>query len=120
MGAEASLSPELIEARGFTTGFRGFDPTEVREFLVRVANDIRAMRERADRLESAWHSAEERAARPPVLDEDTLMAAVGEETANILRAARSAAADLRARAGQDAERVVAEAAERGAQNRAAA
>ncbi len=120
MGADASLSPELIEAKGFTTSFRGFDPAEVHAFLGRVAADIRAMRERADRLESAWHSAEERAARPPVLDEDTLMAAVGEETATILRAARSAATELRARAAQDAERIVAEADERGAQIRAEA
>ena len=95
MGADPSLTPELIEAQAFTSGFRGYEPTEVRDFLVRVAAEVRALRDRADQLESAWHSAEERAARPPVLDEDTLMAAVGEETATILRAARSAAADLR-------------------------
>lgn len=118
MGVDPSLSPELIEAQAFTSGFRGYDPAEVREFLSRVAGEMRALRERAEHLESAWHSAEERAARPPVLDEDTLMAAVGEETATILRAARAAAADMRTRAGQEAERAIAEAEARGAQIRA--
>ncbi len=107
--ADPSLTPDQIEARSFTSGFRGYDQSEVREFLSRVAAEVRALRDRGDRLESAWHSAEERAARPPVLDEDTLISAVGEETATILRAARAAAADLRTRAGEDAERVLADA-----------
>jgi DivIVA domain-containing protein len=109
MGPDPALSPELIQAQAFTSSFRGYDQGEVRDFLHRVAAEIRALRERASQLESAWHSAEERAARPPVLDEDTLMAAVGEETAAILRAARGAAADMRSRAGDDAERIVNEA-----------
>src|ERR1700733_11823518 len=109
MGADPSLSPELIQAQAFSSGFRGYDQSEVREFLGRVATEVRALRDRTDHLESAWHSAEERAARPPVLDEDTLMAAVGEEKASILRAARGAAADLRARAVQETERMIADA-----------
>jgi DivIVA domain-containing protein len=103
------MTPELIQAQSFTTGFRGYDASEVRTFLGRVAAELRAWRERAEGLESAWHSAEERAARPPVLDEDTLMAAVGEETATILRMARSAAAEMRTKAGEEAERAAAEA-----------
>ncbi len=83
-----------------------------------MAAEVRALRERTDRLESAWHSAEERAARPPVLDEETLIAAVGEETASILRAARTAAGDLRARAAEEAERIVADAQARAAEIRA--
>jgi DivIVA domain-containing protein len=111
MAPDASLNPESIESRSFATAFRGYDTGEVRAFLNRVAGEIRAWRERAENLESAWHSAEERAARPPVLDEDTLMAAVGEETAAILRTARAAAADLRSKAAEEAERTVAEAQE---------
>ncbi|HET9075377.1 MAG TPA: DivIVA domain-containing protein [Acidimicrobiales bacterium] len=109
MGPDASLTPELIQAQSFTAAFRGFDQGEVRSFLNRVATEMRAWRERAEQLESAWHSAEERAARPPVLDEDTLMAAVGEETASILRTARAAATEMRSRATEDSERMVAEA-----------
>lgn len=109
MGPDASLTPELIQAQSFTTAFRGCDPAEVRSFLNRVATEVRAWRERAEQLESAWHSAEERAARPPVLDEDTLMAAVGEETASILRSARAAANDMRSKAAEESERLLADA-----------
>jgi DivIVA domain-containing protein len=109
MGPDPSLTPEQIQAQSFTTGFRGYDAAEVRSFLNRVGIEVRSLRERTAQLESAWHSAEERAARPPVLDEDTLMAAVGEETAAILRAARAAAADLRSRAGEESEKALADA-----------
>jgi DivIVA domain-containing protein len=118
MPVDPSLTPELIEAQAFSTGFRGYDQSEVRKFLGRVAAEVRSYRERTERLESAWRSAEERAARPPVLDEDTLMAAVGDETATILRGARAAAADVRTRAAADAERVVAAAEAQAAQIRA--
>jgi len=103
------LTPELIQAQSFSTAFRGFDQAEVRSFLGRVAEQLRAWQERAGHLESSWRSAEERAARPPVLDEDTLMAAVGEETASILRSARSAAGDLRAKAADEAEKLLGDA-----------
>ncbi|MDE3206011.1 MAG: DivIVA domain-containing protein [Acidobacteriota bacterium] len=111
MGPDSSLTPELIQAQSFTTAFRGYDSAEVKSFLSRVSKELRAWRERAEQLESAWHSAEERAARPPVLDEDTLMAAVGEETAAILRTARAAATELRSKAADEAERALTEARE---------
>lgn len=120
MGPDPSLTPELIQAQSFTSAFRGLDPGEVRAFLARVASDVKAWRERAEHLESAWRSAEERAARPPVLDEEALIDAVGDETASVLRSARAAATDLRAKAAAEveerltaarveAERIVAEA-----------
>ena len=120
MAADPSLTPEQIEARSFTSGFRGYDQSEVRDYLGRVATEVRSLRDRIDRLESAWHSAEERAARPPVLDEETLIVAVGEETASILRAARTAASDLRSRASEDAQRIVADAQARAAELRSEA
>jgi DivIVA domain-containing protein len=109
MGPDPSLTPELIQAQSFTAGFRGYDQNEVRTFLTRVAAELRTLRERNTNLESAWHSAEERAARPPVLDEDTLMSAVGEETAAILRTARAAAADLKTKAADEAEKTLTDA-----------
>lgn len=105
MAPDPSLTPELIHSRAFTVGFRGYDQSEVRDFLNRLATEIRSLREQAERLESQWRSAEERAARPPVLDEETLMAAVGDETAAILRTARASAADLRTKAAEDADRI---------------
>jgi DivIVA domain-containing protein len=109
MGPDPSLTAELIQAQSFTAGFRGYDQNEVRTFLARVAAEVRTLRERNTNLESAWHSAEERAARPPVLDEDTLMSAVGEETAAILRTARAASADLKTKAAEEAEKTLADA-----------
>ena len=103
MGPDPSLTPELIQSQSFTSAFRGLDPGEVRAFLARVAADVRAWRERAEPLESVWRSAEERAARPPVLDEEALIDAVGDETASVLRTARAAAAELRAKAAAEAE-----------------
>ncbi len=120
MDSDNSLTPELIQNRSFSSAFRGYDPAEVRAYLARLAAEVRHLRERADQLESAWRSAEERAARPPVLDEDTLMAAVGEDTAAILRAARAAAADIRAKAGDEAERTIAGAKARAEEIRAEA
>lgn len=111
MVPDPSLTPELIQARTFTQGFRGYDHSEVRDFLNRIAAEVRALRERAEQLESAWRSAEERAARPPVLDEDTLMAAVGEETAAILRSARAAASDMRSKAADESEKTLSAAGE---------
>jgi hypothetical protein len=69
---------------------------------------MRALRERAERAETARREAEERAAHPR-LDEATLMSALGEETAEILRSARNAAAEVLAKAEAAAERVGAEA-----------
>jgi DivIVA domain-containing protein len=109
MGPDPSLTPELIQAQSFTSAFRGYDQTEVRTFLNRISAEIRTLRERTSHLESAWHSAEERAARPPVLDEDTLMSAVGEETATILRTARAAAAELKTKAADEAEKTMTDA-----------
>jgi DivIVA domain-containing protein len=109
MGPDANLTPELIQAKNFTSAFRGFDQVEVKSYLARLADEIGSLRARCQQLESAVQSAEERAARPPVLDEDTLMAAVGEETASILRTARAAAGDMRTKAADDAEKILQEA-----------
>jgi DivIVA domain-containing protein len=95
--ADASLSPELVAQRGFITARRGFDPDEVRKFLVQVAKELRAVKQREATLEEALREAEYRAAHP-TWDQDSLLSAVGDETASILRSAHSAAADIRARA----------------------
>src|SRR5579875_615609 len=104
--AEESLSADLIAQRGFTTAFRGFDPAEVKAFLAQVAAEVRLLRQQHADLQAALANAEDRAAHPR-LDEETLTAAVGEETAAILRAARSAAADIRAKAEEAAAQLLA-------------
>ena len=107
-GSGDTLSADLIAQRGFATMFRGFDPAEVREFLQRVAAEVRDLRDRVERAEAARREAEERALHP-TLDEETLLAAVGDETASILRTARGAANEIKAKAEEQATTLLREA-----------
>ena len=100
------MSADTIEGRRFAQSWRGYDPEEVKQFLGQVAEQVRALRERYEGAESARREAEERAAHPQ-MDEATLMSAVGEETAGILRSAHSAATEISAKAEVNAQTVLA-------------
>ena len=80
------ISANLISGRRFAQTWRGYDPEEVKEFLAQVAEQVRTLRERLDIEVSARREADQRALHPRI-DEATLMSAVGEETAAILRSA---------------------------------
>ena len=105
--SEPSLSAEEVTHRTFATTFRGLDPGEVRSFLDRVANELRNLRERNQELDRLLRDAESRAAHPE-LDEGTLMTALGEETARIVRSAHEAATDIKAKAEENAQRILRE------------
>ncbi len=100
------MSADTIEGRRFAQSWRGYDPEEVKQFLGQVAQQVRVLRGRYESTESARREAEERAAHPQ-MDEATLMSAVGEETAGILRSAHSAAAEISAKAELNAQTVLA-------------
>ncbi len=102
------ISADLVAGRRFGQAWRGYDPEEVKQFLEQVAAQVRRLRERCDQAESARRDAEQRALHPK-FDEATLMSAVGEETAAILRSARSAAAEITAKADGTARQMVEEA-----------
>jgi DivIVA domain-containing protein len=102
------MSAEMIAARRFGQSWRGYDQEEVKQFLADVANQMRALRERAETAESGRREAEARAAHPR-LDEATLTSALGEETADILRSAHNAAAEVLAKAEAISQQVAAEA-----------
>ena len=108
VNVERSLSADLIAQQNFGPARRGFDPEEVRAFLVKVAAEIVALHERQAALEDARRDAEYRAAHPS-FDEETLLGAVGEETAHILRSAHDAAGDIKTRAEENASRILKEA-----------
>ncbi|HEX3539090.1 MAG TPA: DivIVA domain-containing protein, partial [Acidimicrobiales bacterium] len=108
VNVEGSLSADLIAQQNFSPARRGFDPEEVRNFLVKVAAEIVALHERQSALEDARRDAEYRAAHPS-FDEETLFGAVGEETAHILKIAHEAAADIKAKAQENASRILKEA-----------
>jgi len=102
-GAEAGFDDALP---GFATVRRGYDPAQVRAALVRLAEELRRARSREEDLRDRVRELESRP--PPLpqeLDEETLVRALGEETASVLRSAREAARELREHAAAEAERV---------------
>ena len=105
---EAPLSPEEIAHRSFPTSFRGFDTGEVRAYLARVADELRAAEATERELHRRVAEAEQRAANP-VLDQATLSRSVGQEMARLLASAQEAAQELRAKAEENAGRILREA-----------
>ncbi|MGH9157049.1 MAG: DivIVA domain-containing protein, partial [Acidimicrobiales bacterium] len=106
--ADAPLSPEEIAHRSFPTSFRGFDTGEVRAYLARVADELRAATAHEREFERRVIEAEHRAAHP-VLDQTTLSRAVGAEMARLLASAEEAAQEVRAKAEDNAGRILREA-----------
>ncbi len=110
ISSSARVHPDEVARHTFGTQRRGFDPAEVRSFLEHVARELVAASDREQELRRALTEAENRAANP-VLDESTLTAALGLETARVLRSAHEAAAELVGRAENDAARLRAQAQE---------
>ncbi len=110
ISSSARVHPDEVARHTFGTQRRGFDPAEVRSFLEHIARELVASADREQELRRALSEAENRAANP-VLDESTLTAALGLETARVLRSAHEAAAELVGRAEGDASRLRAQAQE---------
>src|SRR5439155_5661868 len=115
--SEPSLSPGEIASRTFATSFRGYDQGEVRHYLERVASELTSAIDRESELKAQIDALRHQAAHPE-LDEETLTNALGEEAASILRSAREAASDIRAKAEQNVARLVRDAEEEGTRVRA--
>src|SRR5437588_7598814 len=116
ISSEPTLSAEDVASRSFPVGFRGFEQAEVRRFLKRVGDELAAVRERERELRRSLEDARHRLAHPEI-DEVTLTAALGEETGRILRSAREAASDVRAKAESHAARIIQEAEEQAQRQR---
>lgn len=102
------LTPDDVARHTFASVRRGFDPTEVRDYLESIATGLRGLAEREQELLAALADAEDRAANP-VIDDSMLTAAVGKETARVLQSAHDAAAEMVGNAEAEAQRMVAEA-----------
>lgn len=101
-----SLPPERVARAEFSTSFRGFDPTEVRAFLARVAGEIRALSAREGDLLERLAEVERQRSAPAVaekLDEHRMTELLGIEAARILEAARDSAGRIRAAAREEAD-----------------
>ncbi len=105
-------SPASVRDANFPTSRRGFDQSEVREFLRMVAAELARMQERERYLDQELRSMRlHRPGPPPELDDETLARLLGEETTRILQAARESAAAMRAKAEEAADRLLREARE---------
>ena len=104
------LAPDDVARHTFASVRRGFDPTEVRDYLESIAAGLRGAAEREQELVAALADAERRAA-DPVIDEAMLTAAVGKETARVLQSAHDAAAEVVANTEAESTRMLAEATE---------
>jgi len=102
------LAPDDVARHTFASVRRGFDPTEVRDYLESLASGLRGLAEREQELRDALAAAEERAANP-VIDDTMLTTAVGKETARVLQSAHDAAAEMVANAEAESTRLVSEA-----------
>ena len=102
-------SPAAVSTANFSTGRRGYEPEEVREFLRMVAAELARLQEREKFLERELRMAQRSAPNPAVLDEEVVTRMLGEEAARILSTAREAASQIKVRAEEGASRVLREA-----------
>jgi DivIVA domain-containing protein len=111
IGSTPRLNPEEVATRSFATSFRGFAEAEVRAFLRRISDELANLRAREAELLTAVDDLEAKLRAPRPLDEQQLLDALGDETARLLRSAREAADDIRAKADERATRLVEDAQE---------
>ncbi|MGA1297841.1 MAG: DivIVA domain-containing protein, partial [Ilumatobacteraceae bacterium] len=104
-------SPSAVAGASFPTTRRGFDQSEVRDFLRMVSAELSRLQERERFLERELTNQQGVSLVPGDLDEDRLAELLGEETARIIQAAREAGAKLRHRAEETAQRLIRDATE---------
>ncbi|MFZ9483053.1 MAG: DivIVA domain-containing protein [Ilumatobacteraceae bacterium] len=102
-------SPSAVSAAAFSPSRKGFDQTEVREFLRMVAAELARLQEREKFLERELRTAQTGSPSSAALDDEVITRALGEEAARILQAAREAATQIRVRSEESASRVLREA-----------
>ncbi len=105
------ISPYDVSRASFSVVRRGFEPREVRNFLDLVSRELEAFETREAELRHQLAAAEDDA-RHPVIDESTLTSTLGEQSAQVLRAAHEEARALLDQAQQDAAQIVSAAQER--------
>ncbi len=117
ISSSSHLTPDDVARHSFGTVRRGFDPNEVRAYLESLAVSLRGVADRERQLLDELADAEYRAGHP-VLDEGTLTAALGAETARVLHSAHEVAAEMLAKSEAEANRLLTEGREEIQQTRA--
>ena len=100
-------SPAAVGSAQFGVVRRGYDQEEVRDFLRMVSSELARVHDRVRFLDSELKAQQTRGLSDPgALDEETIAALVGEETARVLAVAREAAQQIRAHAADEADRAL--------------
>ena len=102
-------SPASVAEAGFSIGRRGYQPDEVRSFLVAVAAELGRLQERERLLESELRRERTLTRTSQELDEATVAELLGEETVRVLQTARESATLIRSRAEDAAARILGDA-----------
>jgi hypothetical protein len=105
------LDPNELGRREFSRVRRGWDPVEVRAHLLQMADELKRLQNVETSLRAKLERFEVEESEPEELDEAKLTRLLGEETARVLEAARTAAAEIRTKAEENAARLVREALE---------
>jgi cell division septum initiation protein DivIVA len=105
--------PEAVGRAEFGTQFRGFDQLQVRSYLKVVARELQRSKDRevelSREIDGLRKKLEDAEAAANNFDESALTTRLGAETARVLEAARSAAADKLRRADESASETLANA-----------
>ncbi|HWE69066.1 MAG TPA: DivIVA domain-containing protein [Acidimicrobiales bacterium] len=105
ISSSSHLAPDEVARHTFATIRRGFDPEEVRAYLESLAKGLRELAEREHEFRREIEDAERRAASP-VINEETLTAALGQETARVLHSAHEASNEMVGKAQAEADRLL--------------
>jgi cell division septum initiation protein DivIVA len=106
-----SVDPDDLGRREFSKSRKGWDPVEVRAHLLSMADEIKRLQGVEFELETRVAGLDEELAKAREFDESHMTQVLGEETARVLEAARTAAVDIRSRAEESSARLIREAQE---------
>lgn len=113
-----AASPAQVADATFSTGRRGFDQDEVRDFLRMLSAELGRLRDRESFLEQELMTARSApAVDASQLDDEALTRLLGEETVRVLNAARESANEIREKAEQSAARLLTEASDEASRRR---
>jgi cell division septum initiation protein DivIVA len=114
-------SPAAVAGASFGISRKGFDPDEVRAFLRAVSAEMTRLEQQVAALQRDLAARQDAGAAAPVqLDEDTVTALLGAETARIVQTAREAAAQIKARAEESSAKLLRDASDEAARVRSEA
>lgn len=108
--SSSHLAPDEVARHTFAISRRGCDPDEVRTYLENIAKGLRGLADQEQEFRRQLDEAERRAANP-VINEETLTAALGQETARVLHSAHEASNEMLTKAQAESDRLLTDARE---------